>query len=269
MTPRCLFFDLDDTLVPQETSVLGALEDTCRLVSGRCQFDIDQLLRFVCEGADRLWREMGYSAHVDQLGIDWWEGLWGRFDEGCDAELRHLAEVAPVFRVRTWQAFLDRCRAGGAVAADTLAEAFVTYRRRRLIPYPEATQVLTRLQQRFRLGIVTNGAPDIQKDKLARAGLTAYFDPVVISGTVGVGKPEPGIFLHALETAAVGPDEAVMIGNNPAHDIAGAKQVGMRTVWVRRTPSQDPLGVTPDDVVPDLAGLVTLFGDAPSTQGAA
>lgn len=263
MNPTWLFFDLDDTLVPQETSVLAALADTCRLVADRCGRDTDELVRILCESADRVWRDIGYSPYVDRLGIAWWEGLWGRFDDGDDPELRRLAQIAPEFRTRAWQALLNRCNVPDAELAATLAQEFITRRQRRHIPYPDTVEVLCGLRTRFGLGLISNGAPDIQKDKLARSGLAGYFAPVVISGDVGVGKPEPAIFHHAMERAGVSADAAVMIGNSIEHDIAGAQSVGMRTVWVKREAVQGTPDVAPDVELPDLRGLVTLFDDAP------
>ena len=259
MKPDWLFFDLDDTVLPQETSVLAALEDTCRLVADRCRFSTDQLMRFLCERADRLWQEVGYSDHVEQLGVAWWEGLWGRFDDGDDPELARLCEIAPDFRLRTWQTLLDRAQVIGPLDAHQLAEAFITYRLRRLIPYPETADVLNRLRSRYRLGMITNGAPDIQKAKLSRSGLDVYFGVVVISGEIGIGKPAPEMFRRALDAADVMPDEAVMVGNSLAHDIAGAQQVGMVGVWVNRHAQRPKTDVAPDAEVTDLLGLLDLF----------
>ena len=255
MNPRWLFFDLDDTLVPQETSVLAALEDTCRLIADRSRFGTDELVRYLCREAERLWRQVGYSDYIEQLGIAWWEGLWGRFDDGDDPELQRLREVAPTFRTRTWQALSDRCGVTEPGLADRLGQAFITYRLRRLIPYPEASEVLNRLQQQYQLGLITNGAPDIQRDKLTRSGLGTSFEVVVISGEVGVGKPDPGIFREALDRAGVSADAAVMIGNILDHDVAGAKGVGMRGVWVNRHAQRPAPGAALDAEVTDLRGL--------------
>ena len=94
MTIKLITFDLDDTLMPQETSVMEALAETCRLAAERCRCDTEELVGVVCAVADRVWREVGYSDHVDQLGIAWWEGLWGRFDDGLEGLPRQALSVA-------------------------------------------------------------------------------------------------------------------------------------------------------------------------------
>ena len=265
MNPSWLFFDLDDTVLPQETSVLAALADTCQLVADRCRLDTDQIVRVACEVADRAWRETGYSDYVDRLGIAWWEGLWGRFDDGTDPEIARLRDVAPEFRTRTWQGLVDRCQVPDPALADTLERTFITFRQRRHIPYPEAVEVLTMLRGRFAIGMITNGAADIQKDKLARSGLAEYFDPVIISADQGVGKPDPAIFTAALQHVGAAPDATVMIGNSLEHDIAGARDAGMGTVWVNRVGAGVVPPVQPDAQVADLRGLLDLFHVGPQT----
>ena len=62
-----------------------------------------------------------------------------------------------------------------------------------------------------------------------------------------VGKPEPGLFRVALERLGAGPDEAVLVGDNPATDGAGAKAAGMDFILI---------GDGPGARFRDLAGLV-------------
>jgi FMN phosphatase YigB (HAD superfamily) len=51
----------------------------------------------------------------------------------------------------------------------------------------------------MRWGWSPNGASCLQREKLATAGLEDYFDTVVVSAELGVGKPDPSIFEHALD----------------------------------------------------------------------
>jgi putative hydrolase of the HAD superfamily len=81
--------------------------------------------------------------------------------------------------------------------------------------------------------MITNGAPDLQRLKLAGTGLAELFDPVVVSGELGAGKPEPAIFAHALALAGAAPDEAVMIGDSWHRDVAGALGARWRAaIWI-------------------------------------
>jgi len=88
-----------------------------------------------------------------------------------------------------------------------------------------------------------------------RAGLRPLIDGVVSSHSVGRRKPHPLLFERALELAAVRPEEAVMIGDNPIADIRGAGALGLRTVYRRTRHRRLPPDIHPDAVVNDLVAL--------------
>lgn len=80
-----------------------------------------------------------------------------------------------------------------------LAERFPQERRNLPFVYEETFKILDRLQEKYKLLLLTNGSPDLQKTKLAiTPELVPYFDHIVISGDFGRGKPDPSIFEHAL-----------------------------------------------------------------------
>ena len=99
--------------------------------------------------------------------------------------------------------------------------------------YPHAAAVLDRLRRHVRLGLVTNGTSDLQRRKLALAGLDGHFDVVVAACDVGVGKPDPAMFAAALEALGVAASEAVMVGNDLDRDIAGAAAAGIPSLWIQ------------------------------------
>ncbi|MCL1978273.1 MAG: HAD family hydrolase [Candidatus Bathyarchaeota archaeon] len=68
---------------------------------------------------------------------------------------------------------------------------------------------------------------------LNKLGVSKYFDTVVVSEENGWRKPSPHIFRDVLERLQVSADEAVYIGDSPHEDIKGAKDAGLRTVFVR------------------------------------
>jgi putative hydrolase of the HAD superfamily len=111
----------------------------------------------------------------------------------------------------------------------------------------------------IKTGLVANSWPD--SPRLLRAdvedfGLAGQLDVIVFSGDVGFRKPQPEIFLHALQQLDVEPEDAVFVGDRLATDVQGAAQVGMTTVqalWFRAddTPGIEPdfLAFTPMDVL--------------------
>lgn len=117
--------------------------------------------------------------------------------------------------------------------------------------------VLEELRGIARLAVVTNGMEEFQRAKLDAAGLTGLFDVVVSSAAVGASKPDPRIFEFALERIDGRAADAVMIGDNPLRDVAGAQAAGLRAVWVDRDGGDDH-GVRPEARVSDLGGLAAL-----------
>ena len=81
----------------------------------------------------------------------------------------------------------------------------------------------------LRLGVVSNSDGRVE-EALRAAGLEHYFDVIVDSTLAGVEKPDPAIFLPALEALGVRPEEAVYVGDLYDVDVAGARAAGMAAI---------------------------------------
>jgi len=99
--------------------------------------------------------------------------------------------------------------------------------------YPDVVDCLERLKGRP-LGIITNGGATQQRDKLARVKIGQYFSVIVISGVVGVAKPDAGIFSLAAEKAGVEPNACVYVGDRRETDAVAAQRSGFRGIWLDR-----------------------------------
>ena len=100
------------------------------------------------------------------------------------------------------------------------------------------------LAVRHRIALLTNGLADVQRPRLAAAGVAEHAEVVVISDEVGAAKPDVAIFDAAF--ARMGsPDrrEVLMVGDSLTSDIAGGTAYGLDTVWI-----------APDEV--ELPGMV-------------
>jgi len=102
--------------------------------------------------------------------------------------------------------------------------------------FPDTLSTLAALQQRgFLLGIVTNrqhgGKPFF--DDLRTIGLLDYFREhhIAVSADLGVRKPHATLFLHALSALGIPPEEAAMVGDSLSADVAGAKRLGIFSIW--------------------------------------
>ncbi|WP_038058522.1 HAD family hydrolase [Thermus amyloliquefaciens] len=221
---RLWLLDLDDTLlvdhrVSQE--VLGRLGE---------EAGVEGLFQAVGKKAEAFFREAPFYPWAERIGHSALEALWARYSTpGLEA----LGEWAWPFRERVFREAL-RELGGPEGLARELAEAF--FRERRRYPlFPEVPAFLEALRAKGAiLVLLTNGVPDLQREKLFGAGLGEAFALTLISGEVGLGKPDPRLFRMALCAFGVGPEEAVMVGDNPERDIKGALSVGVKAVWVDR-----------------------------------
>jgi len=93
-----------------------------------------------------------------------------------------------------------------------------------------AIPVLDYLSAKYTLHIITNGFNEVQHLKLSRSNIAVYFNQVITSESVGVKKPNPRIFNHALERAQAAAHESLMIGDSVEADVLGALKVNMKAI---------------------------------------
>ena len=111
---------------------------------------------------------------------------------------------------------------------------------------PGALEVLGDLHEKYHLHIVTNGFVEVQSIKMNASGLDPFFKHTISSEEVGVNKPDPKIFQHALQRAQAKVHHSLMIGDNWEADILGAKKVGMDQVFFNPEKIQQPESPTFD-----------------------
>lgn len=99
--------------------------------------------------------------------------------------------------------------------------------------YDDVLPALRRIAERHRIALVANQRTEVL-NALRRDGVAEHVDIWAISEVIGVEKPDPRIFQHALREAGVDAARAVHVGNRLDSDVRGAKGVGLRTVWVLR-----------------------------------
>jgi putative hydrolase of the HAD superfamily len=243
---EALVFDMDDTLVIEEASAADAFLETCRLAEERFGINAKELHAIIREACRKLWHESPARAYCLEIGISSWEGLWARF-EGDDPNLKILREWGPSYRLDSWHNSLRKCGIDDIEFATQLANAFVINRRKRHVLYDDVELCLDEFSKLYRLGLLSNGAPDLQREKIEGTGIGRYFAEVVISGEVGYGKPDRRIYELILSRLGVRPERAMMMGNSLKSDIKGAQAIGMKTAWLNRN------GILHDDsIVPDL-----------------
>ena len=250
-----LLFDLDDTLISDEHAAEAAFRATAE--HGACSRELDAaaLAQAAREHAQGLWRATPVYDYCRAIQISSWEALWCRF-EGEDPRIAWLRAWSPEYRRETWRLALARQGIDDDALAFELGERYGNERRLLHETFADVAEALDGLAVDHALGLVTNGASCLQREKLAASGLAGRFAAVVVSGEVGVGKPDPAIFAHALEALGADAADAVMVGNSLAHDVAGARAAGMRAVWVNRFGHERPA----DDALVEVHDLLDLRG---------
>ena len=94
-----------------------------------------------------------------------------------------------------------------------------------------AVEILDYLILKYKLHIITNGFEEVQHKKLKNSGIDCYFSTVTTSEEVCLKKPNPKVFLTALNKANSLPAQSVMIGDSLEADILGANNIGMQTIF--------------------------------------
>ena len=110
-----------------------------------------------------------------------------------------------------------------------------------------------------KIAVVTNASGSYQRKKLANLGLAEFIDGIVIAGELGAAKPDSVIFHTACAQLGCQPGEVAHIGDRLDLDAIGARDAGLRGVWLNRSEPVDgelPNGV---DVISSLAELPELL----------
>lgn len=97
--------------------------------------------------------------------------------------------------------------------------------------FPYAHETLAYLQTKYTLHLISNGFKESTEIKVSGTGLGKYFQNVIISEVVGVNKPDPLIFQHAVELAGTIKEESLMIGDSIEADVRGALGFGMDAIF--------------------------------------
>jgi HAD superfamily hydrolase (TIGR01549 family) len=124
-----------------------------------------------------------------------------------------------------------------------------------------AVKVIAALKRKgFRLALVSNMMLPgrLLEAKLRQANALAYFDAIAVSSDVGYIKPHPEIFRRTLSQCHLRANEVVFVGDTYLQDILGAKQVGMKTIWLNSRHESHALaaGDPPDAEIGSLSELI-------------
>jgi len=198
---KAVFFDWVGTLSHPEPDRDESIHKAAREIG--VELPLDNLLAGVLkadnqvpEGAPPCWHE----GAPEEPFILWWKVL---LDEvGAELSREEMLDIT------------------GTVGKHIKALSWVLY--------DDVIPVVEELKQRgLILGLIS-------AHYIGRAGMDPYLDVVVTARDAGADKPEPPIFMAAIERAAVDATEAVYIGDQYERDIVGARRMGINAILIDR-----------------------------------
>ncbi len=218
---------------------------------------------------------------IQAVSLDLDDTLWPiapvmeRVEQKVDLWLReNCPEVATAWPIESMRALRDEVASEhpelahdfGAQRRLTLRRAFAPFNlgddwinrtyevyvrvRNEVECYADTTAALVRMAARFPLIGITNGTA-----QLDQTGLHEHFRFSVSAVEVGVAKPDPAIFHHACARLGIEPGNVLHVGDDPLADVLGARDAGMRTVWLNRVGAAWQQESPPDLEMADLGTL--------------
>jgi putative hydrolase of the HAD superfamily len=187
-----------------------------------------------------------FGGTLDADGLPWKERVYRLFLEGGAVVARERfdpsfyaaddALVGAIPPTTSFQETVARLVAGVASAlelpdrsiADGVARRFLGDSLKNIAGN---VPLLRELAHRYRLGLVSNFYGNLAR-VCDDAGIRSFFSVLVDSTEVGCVKPDPRIFQRALEVLGVSPSAATFVGDSLPRDMAGARALGMRHIWL-------------------------------------
>ncbi|MCL2792157.1 MAG: HAD family hydrolase [Spirochaetaceae bacterium] len=196
-------------------------------------FDFVQTLGDAAEGykdAEKNSQEKLYK----KLGID----TWDKYKDLYREERKQHFDRRDFSRKNVWIKMCEHFN----VPADNdflnqLENEYWEFVKNSMKLFPEALDVIKKLKEKYKLGMVSNSQKDgstkaLQNDEYKK--LEKLFDVIVIAGEGDIpAKPDPAPFKLALEKLGVNPDEAIFVGDDFKGDIDGSKKVGLTPIWLK------------------------------------
>jgi HAD superfamily hydrolase (TIGR01509 family) len=128
-------------------------------------------------------------------------------------------------------------------------------------PNAKVNRILALLSEQYLIGVITNGTPDFQRNKIKQMGIGAYFkdENLFISEEVGYSKPAKEIYQMALNHFQVTADEVIFVGDSLKNDVIAPMHYGMRAIWVNNHNESLPADVTPYATITAIEQLESIL----------
>jgi putative hydrolase of the HAD superfamily len=229
---KAVIFDIDGTLVDHLGAQRAGLAKLYRIIEEAQRVPVDEFVAIWQREADRYWEkyQAGKITFIQQRLLR------------VKAVLAHLGVGASdETAMRIFRMYLAEYEGSWKLYDDVL-------------PCLDSLSA-------YRLAVISNGDSGQQRRKLERMGIAPRFDSVVISGDLGISKPDPAIFKQSLQELGVLAEEAVHVGDALESDALGAQGAGMHAIWLVRDGCVRELEDVPVTTVESLSQVESVIID--------
>ena len=223
-SPRALFLDLDDTLLDNSLHPEAIVRTCVEIAASHPGLD---------------------GALLVEANREVWDAYWPEVEDKWTLGILDGASVG----LEAWHRTLQQCGCSDESVVQRATQTHDRLARAAYRLFDDVHEVLAPMAgAHVPLALITNGAADTQRAKLAALGIEHWFDAVVVSAEIGIAKPDAAIFELALDSLAVEREAVWHVGDSLTTDVAGGRGAGLTAVWLNRT------GVprTRDEPEPDL-----------------
>jgi HAD superfamily hydrolase (TIGR01549 family) len=259
MKYKTVLIDLDDTLVVEEQSANRSFLEAAKYLKQFHDVNENDFILSVKNSARELWYTLPTIKYAQQIGIASREALWADFT-GNNKNQEQLRRYKEFYQTKVWANALLRHNITDDKLPSELSFVFINDRRNRHVLFDDSLEFLKRLKEnKFNTGLITNGTPDLQWQKIKKSGIENYFNVITISGEIGYRKPRKEIFIHCLKILGSLADDSVMIGNNLGTDIKGANDLGICSFWLNRGKTGNDTEIVSDYEVSSLNEVMEIL----------
>lgn len=206
-------------------------------------FDLDHTLWDFDRNAEETLIELFHSYQLKTLGIDSCEqfiALYTKNNHQLWADY-HLGKITKDFlRAERFSKTFKQLGVNPEAIPPQFEDDYVNISPTKTHLFEGAKEVLAYLNEKYTLHIISNGFKETTLTKMHHSNLYPYFKSIIISEDVGVNKPNPLIFQHALTRAKAQKMESIMIGDSLEADIDGALNFGIDAIFFNPTEKEKP-----------------------------
>jgi len=197
-------------------------------------FDLDRTL-WDFDKNSRLALEIIYvDLKLDDEGLNGFESFIGHYHDinaHCWDLYRKGLMTKDDLRFRRFDLALRKEGITDVDLSIRIADAYVEIAPKMTSLVPGASELLNHISGKYKLHIITNGFPEVQRIKMRLSGLKPHFDRLIISEEIGYSKPHPEIFRQALVQTRAKASDSLMIGDDLHVDAVGATTAGIDAVF--------------------------------------